>query len=116
MKREFPKRLGLRIPPDGLTNEEKVIADLLCDNVVENIYEKLPTDRMKAITAMHFELGYDQETLGKIFICKQEQIALDIRNIKRVLRGEPFKPRQRRNVSAVGVPEILEMMMTLTRS
>lgn len=107
----------MRNPPDGLTEEERIITNLLCDNVVEEIYGKLPTDRMKAITGFHFELGYDQETLGQIFSCKQEQIALDIRNIKRILKGESFKPRKRRNIkSTVEVADVLELMMSLTKA
>jgi hypothetical protein len=96
MKRELSKRLGIKIPNDEVTPEEKELVDILCNNVIEEIYCKLPTDRMKAITAMHFELGYDQETLGKMFKVKQEQIALDIRNIKKVLLGKPYRPHKRK--------------------
>lgn len=111
MKRDFPKVLGIKTPPDGMTDEEKVITNLLCNAVVDEIYTKLPTSRMKAIVAMHFELGYDQETLGRIFKVKQEQIALDIKNIKKVLLGKPYKPHKRK--LKVSVEDLLSMAIML---
>ena len=72
------------IPPDGFTVEEQQIIETI---TVDHIYKKLPTSRMKAIVAMHFELGYPQEWVADIFKVSQEQIALDIRNIREILLG-----------------------------
>ena len=71
-------------PPDGFTPEEEQIVATI---TVDHIYKKLPTSRMKAIVAMHFELGYPQEWVADIFNVTQEQIALDIRNIREILLG-----------------------------
>lgn len=112
MKRELSKRLGLKTPVDGLTEEEKQLADLIGNNVVETIYAKLPTARMKAVVALHFELGYDQETIGQMFGVRQEQIALDIRNIKKVLTGKSYHPHKPK--VKLRVEDVMSMLMTLT--
>lgn len=107
MKRAFSKVLGIKKPVDGYTDEEKLIVDLLCNSVVEEIYQKMPTSRMKAIVAMHFELGYDTYTLANIFGVTQPQIALDIRNIKKVLLGQPYKPQKQKPTMKYDAQDLL---------
>lgn len=111
MKRTIAKRLGFRTPPDGYTEEEKILQDLICERVVDELYGKMPTSRMKAILAMHFELGYDQETLGKVFGVTQEQVALDIANIRKLLLGKPYKPHKRKQ--SIKKEDLIKMMISL---
>lgn len=78
-------------PPDGFTKEEKAIARLLTEETVDTLYSKLPNSRMKAILALHFELGYTQDVVARIFGVSQSQISLDIKNIQRILMGGDYQ-------------------------
>lgn len=103
--------LGVQTPSDGFTEEEKKIIRVLGSNTIADLYSKLPTNRMKAIVAMHFELGYDQETLGKIFEVRQEQIALDIKMAKTVLMGKAYRPHKKKGT--IRVSELIKLCMAL---
>lgn len=81
----------LKTPPDGFTKEEKALSRLLTEETVETLYSKLPNSRMKAILALHFELGYTQETVARIFGVSQSQISLDIKNIQRIIKGGTYQ-------------------------
>jgi len=107
------KVLGIAEPPDGFTPEEKVLLQLAGEHTVESIYAKLPTSRMKAVVAMHFELGYNQEMLARIFNVTQEQIALEIRNIQKVLLGKPYRPHKPKNV--IRVEDLLSLCLNLMK-
>jgi predicted DNA-binding protein YlxM (UPF0122 family) len=111
MKHPMSHRLQLIRPPDGMTPEEKEIERELGNAVVYSIYSRLPTTRMKAIVALHFECGYTQEDVAEIFGVTQEQIYLDILNIRKVLTGEKYKPQ--RQVSNVGIEDVMAMLTTM---
>ena len=88
------KILGINPPPDGFNEEEDKIAKLVYEHTVESLYAKIPTARMKAIVAMHFELGYTQETVARVFGISQARVNEEIGNIRKVLMGKPFRPRK----------------------
>ncbi len=116
MKAKMSKIIGFRTPEDGLTPEEKQIELLVGTMAVENLYAKLPTSRMKAIVAMHFELGYPQQVIAAVFNVDQSRIAHEIRIIKKIFLNKdtekynPFKPRKPK---ALSVPEVIKMLMML---
>jgi len=85
----------LKTPSDGFTKDEKQIARLLTEETVRSLYMKLPNSRMKAITALHFELGYPQQLVADIFGVSQPQIALDIANIKRIIKGGTYQKHRK---------------------
>lgn len=70
---------------------EKLLADL----TVQSLYAKLPTPRMKAIVALHFELGYSQELVAQMFGMKQPSLVDEIALIQRILLGKPYRPRRK---------------------
>jgi DNA-directed RNA polymerase specialized sigma24 family protein len=86
--------LEISCPPDGFTEEEDKITKLVFEHTVESLYAKLPTARMKAIVAMHFELGYTQEMVARVFGISQARINEEIGNIRKVLTGKPFRARK----------------------
>lgn len=81
---KMAKVMGFGTPPDGLTEEERQIEKLIGTMAIENLYGMLPTSRMMAIVAMHFELGYPQDAIAAAFRCEQTAIAKEINTIKRV--------------------------------
>jgi len=113
MVRQTSQLMGIKVPPDGFTQEEEVLAKLIYENTIQSIYAKLPTSRMKAIVAMHFELGYTQEMIGEIFNISQERINEEISNIRKILLGKPFKARKEK--VKISVSDLLRLCMTLQR-
>ncbi len=111
MKHRLSKILGIKEPDDGFTEEEEMIARTLSEYTVQDIYAKLPTSRMKAVVALHFELGYPQETIANIFHVSQEQIALEVENIRKVLRGDRYKPHQ--VLPTVRAEDLIQMIIQL---
>lgn len=112
MKREISKRMGLRMPPDA-TPEEFEFADLLPDLVFDSIYGRLPTDRMRALVAMHFELGYDQVSLAKLWGVSQPAIAYEIEIIRQILKGKKHKPQKRKK--GIDTNDLLKLIYHMTR-
>lgn len=90
------KFLRIQSPSDGLSEDERKIIESLFNLTVAQLYRKLPTHRMKTILALHFEAGYDQETIAEIFDVSQEQIALEVKNIRNILKGGEYKARPKR--------------------
>jgi len=107
------RRLEIQTPPDGFTQEESMIARLMYENTIQTVYAKLPTSRMKAIVAMHFELGYTQEMIAEIFAISQERINEEIGNIKKILMGKPF--RARREKPQIAIKDLISICMQLQR-
>lgn len=91
MKHPLAKVIGLQSPPDGYTPEESQLEKILGEESVATLYNKLPTSRMKAIVALHFELGYKQELVARVFGVSQPQIGQEIRYIKAVFLNRPFR-------------------------
>lgn len=110
------KIIGFRTPSDGLTPEEKEIERLVGGQAVENLYAKLPTSRMKAIVAMHFELGYPQEVIASVFAVDQSRVAHEIRIIKKIFLNKgtekynPYKPKKEK---LLGVDDLIRILMML---
>jgi DNA-directed RNA polymerase specialized sigma24 family protein len=86
--------MGMNEPQDGFTREEKMLIQRLTEESLWQIYAKMPTSRMKAITVMHFEAGYNQETIARIFGVSQEWVSQELKLIKRLMLGQP-DPRSR---------------------
>ena len=105
--------LGIKNPPDGFTDEEETIKHLLFENTVHSIYAKLPTSRMKAIVALHCELGYTQEMVAKMFSVTQEQISQEIANVRKILKGKKYRPHKRKPV--IEVKDLLNICLSLQR-
>ena len=113
MRRQRQGLLGLNTPPDGFTEEERAIKHLLFENTVHSIYAKLPTSRMKAIVALHCELGYTQEMVARMFGVTQEQISQEIGNVKRILTGKRYRPHKRKPV--IDVQDLLNICLALQK-
>lgn len=95
----------------------------LSDQTVETLYAKLPTTRLKAIAALHFELQYKQEVIGNILGVTQERIAQECAIIRNVLldkptavavQGSAYKPRGYKNEKTVSITAILRLISSLT--
>jgi len=89
---KLARMAGIIEPPDGFTDEEKAIARLMTDQTIVGIYKKLPTDRMKAICIMHFELGFTQEVVAEIMDINQSSVSWQIKMIRKVLMGDEYTP------------------------
>lgn len=89
MRQSAARRAGILPPPDGYTSEEKQLERLLGEHSVSTLYAKLPTTRMKAIVALHFELGYKQELVAEIFGVSQSHISQEIKAIRQYFLGKP---------------------------
>lgn len=112
----MPKVLGFHTPSDGLTKDEKEIQRLIGGMAIESLYAKLPTSRMKAIVAMHFELGYSQEIIASVFGVDQSRIGHEIRIIKKIFldKGtEKYNPYKAKKPKEVTIPELIRMLMML---
>lgn len=66
---------------------------------------------MKAIVALHFELGYPQELVAEMFDMKQPSLVDEIALIQRIILGKPYKPRSVK--SSVRKEEIVRVMSLL---
>jgi predicted DNA-binding protein YlxM (UPF0122 family) len=108
------KKLQINDPSDGFTPEEEEILNTIGDKVLYQVYKKLPTSRMKAVVALHFECGYTQEQIARIFGVKQPMINQEIVNIRKVLKGDRYKPH--RHQSDLSVNDVMELFMHLSRA
>ncbi len=127
MKQPIDQVIGIIVPPDGYTPEEQELSRLLGDHTVAHLYAKLPTSRMKAIVAMHFELGYDQELVAHVFGVSQAQISQEIKAIREVflnrrhtgdIRGtRPHVSRSKKTAAGkITVKDLLEVCYLLSRA
>ncbi len=111
MKYNVTGVLGLLEPADGFTDEEKELTRLLGEATIQQMYNKLPTSRMKFIVAAHFELGYSQELLAEMLGIKQASLNEEIQLIKKVLLGRPYRPHKPKGT--IKVEDVFKMMMCL---
>lgn len=107
---KIARMVGIVEPPDGFTDEEKAIARVLSQNTVVSLYRRLPTPRMKAIASM-LDHGYTQQTIAEIFGCTQERISVEIRTIRKVLKGGQYNPHREKQVSAADVITMIHSMI-----
>lgn len=108
MKHRISKILEFKTPPDGMTDEEKKIEKVLGDATIQVMYSKLPTARMKAITALHFELGYKQEVVAEIFGISQPAIVQELNVIRAILMGKRHRPHT--NAMKLSVEDLLNII------
>ena len=116
-----PKMKQLTNPTDGYNRDEKQIIQLLGEHTITELYTKLPTSRMKAIAALHFESGYKQEVLATIFNCTQERISQEVSIIKKLLLnrpdrsklGAPVKPRKLRTEQKPTMADFIKLAIIL---
>lgn len=111
MKPQIINYTGIQTPPDGLTDEEKILQRVLAEESILNLYDKLPTSRMKFIVAAHFELGYPQTLIAKMLDISQPRINKELENIRKVLENKPFRPYKRKG--KVSIEKLLELCMML---
>lgn len=67
--------------PNDVTKTEKAIISV----GAARIYKKLPSDRLRVVTALVFELGYNECDVASIYGVDQSAISLDVRKIKNLL-------------------------------
>lgn len=106
--------LGLGIPTDGLDETEKELQRIITEESLKNLYSKLPTSRMKFVVAAHYELGYSQELIAEILGIKQPSLQDEIDHIRKVLKGDPYKPRKYKGM--VKVEDVMRTLMLLRQS
>lgn len=106
-------RAGIQTPPDGMTDVEKSLSKVLFENTVQTIYAKLPTSRMKAIVALHFELGYTQDEVAEMFGVTQPRVKVEINNIRKILAGKKFRPHRKHNT--ISIHELLSVCWSISQ-
>lgn len=109
--RSLPDILGFKYPPDGYTDEEKQISKIIGDLTLTEIYKKLPTSRMKALVALHYDCGYPQELIGTIFDISQERVVEELGNIRKIFLGKSFRPHKPK--TKISVDQLLKVCMML---
>ena len=117
MRAQISKIVGINTPSDGFTAEEQQLSRLIGEQAVATLYHKLPTSRMKALVAMHHELGYKQELLAEIFGVSQERINQELMLIRkyflqkpdRSVHNRPYVPREK--PPTIKIADLLRVVM-----
>ena len=112
MKYKASAAFGIGMPHDADDNT-KLLGSLITDESVRMLYNKLPTSRMKFVVAAHFELGYSQQMIADILGITQPSLQDEIKHIKRVLLGQPYKPRKHKGT--IKLEELMKMMRLLAQ-
>lgn len=114
MNYKIARRAGIEVPSDGFTPEEKKIAELLGDYSVHHLYAKLPTNRMKAIVALHFELGYPQDMVAQIFGVSQPTLVDQIALIQKILKGGTYNQNYARpKKKEIGMEQLFGILLQM---
>lgn len=103
--------LGILTPSDGYTEEEKLLQKIITEESLKTLYNKLPTSRMKFIVAAHYELGYSQEIVAEILGIRQPSLQDEINHIRRVLRGNPYKPHKHKGT--IKIEDLMKLCLLL---
>lgn len=111
MKYKLDAVIGFQTPGDGLTETEKALKGVIAQESVKILYSKLPTSRMKFIVAAHYELGYSQQMVADILGIKQSSLYDEIYHIRRVLKGNPYKPHKHKGT--IKVEDLLSLCLLL---
>lgn len=111
MKYKAGSVIGIHTPIDGFTEEEKLLKRVIEEESLKTLYAKLPTSRMKFVVAAHYELGYPQELVAEILGIKQPSLQDEIQHIRRVLRGDPYKPKKKKAV--VKIEDLMKLCLLL---
>lgn len=88
------KYTNIATPQDGYDDTEKALKVLIEEESLRHLYNKLPTSRMKFVVAAHYELGYSQQIVADILGITQPSLQDEIKHIRKVLRGDPYKPHK----------------------
>jgi len=118
--RKIAKMVGIIEPPDGFTDEERVITRIISEDTVDTIYKKLPTTRMKAVAAM-LENGYPLDVIASIFDVSRPRISQEIKTIKLILGGKKQRtynwkieaPTRYASSKKLGVADVLSILHSL---
>lgn len=112
--------LGIAEPPDGFTPEEKMILQLAGTKTITDIYGMLPTWQLRALVALHYELGYSQEMLSEIAgNMTQEWISMQLELVRKILMGKsdrskhgrPYQPKPKKQTPKL--EDLLKLAMML---
>lgn len=114
MKPNLNRLIITRAPKDGFTEEEVKIIEALSKLSISNLYGMFPTARMKAIVALHFELGYDQHTIAEMFNVTQGRISQEINMIKKILAGRKYKAVGK--PTSIDLADLMRLAMMLSQS
>lgn len=107
------KDLGVGTPDDGYSQLEKNLLSAITSEGIKGIYAKLPTSRMKFIVAAHFELGYPQEFVAEMLKIKQPSLQDEIKHIRRVLTGQPYRPHKHKGT--ITLEDLMKMVLLLQK-
>jgi len=115
MKYRVSKLIGIQPPTDGFNEMEEQLAKVLAENTIQTLYAKLPTNRMKAIVALHFELGYPQELVADMFGVGQDQIAQDVRMVRKVMLGHKYQKHRgtgyNQKPKTISLPDLFRVIL-----
>ncbi len=111
MKYSASAAIGIGTPSDGFDDTEKTLKSVIEVESLKLLYSKLPTSRMKFVVAAHYELGYSQEIVADILGIKQPSLQDEIVHIRRVLKGQPYKPHKHKGM--VKLEDVMRMISLL---
>lgn len=103
--------LGILTPSDGYTEEEKLLQKIITEESLKTLYNKLPTSRMKYIVAAHYELGYSQTIVAEILGITQPSLQDELEHIRRVLKGDPYKPHKHKGT--IKIEDLMKLCLLL---
>lgn len=74
---------------------------------------------MKAIVALHFELGYDQEVVADVFKVSQERISQEIELVRCILANRPNRSKSpykgRAPKPEISLPTLIKLCFALAQ-
>lgn len=111
MKYKASAVLGMGTPADGFTDTEKALKSVIEEESLKTLYNKLPTSRMKFVVAAHYELGYSQQIVADILGITQPSLQDEIIHIRRVLKGQPYKPHKHKGT--IKLEDLMKLCLLL---
>jgi hypothetical protein len=109
---KMSEHMGFEYPSDGLTPEEKAIERTVAELSLHEIYGRLPNNKLKALVAMHFELGYPQDMLAKVFGVDQSMISRELEIVRMILKGKAYRPHKPK-AAQVNMTQVMEVLLLL---
>ena len=103
--------IGIGTPSDGFTEVESALKTVLEEESLRTLYAKLPTSRMKFVVAAHYELGYSQQIIADILGITQPSLQDEIKHIRRVLKGQPYKPHKHKGT--IKLEDLMKLCLLL---
>jgi len=111
MKYKLGSSIGMSTPSDGLDDTEKELKRTIEVEALRTLYNKLPTNRMRFVVAAHYELGYPQEFVAEILGITQPSLQDEISHIRRVLKGDPYKPYKKK--ASIKVADLMQWCLLM---